>query len=167
MRALLGDLCRPPWLCCWSGPERGAPSSQVNRHKGLYTLLGFLGSWCWDFLPPSTRGRTELPNPYLKHLLRPPSFCWPLPRVRPVPSNWPVWASLVHAPKEFGLEDLNERHGVKRRGRLSSRCVGVQRVRFSPPRGPWEEESGRARGAESLSKKKDLREHREARLIST
>ncbi len=33
--------------------------------------------------------------------------------------------------------------------------------------GSWEEGSGRARGAESLSEKKAIREHREARLISS
>ncbi len=33
--------------------------------------------------------------------------------------------------------------------------------------GPWEEESGRAQGAESLSKKKAIRECGEAKLIST
>ncbi len=83
-RALLGDSC------CPSGPERGAPSGLVKRHEGIHTLLAFPGSWYGVFLPLSTTGRrpvslrTELPNPCWKHLPRPPSFCRPLPRVRPV-----------------------------------------------------------------------------------
>ncbi len=59
-RALLGDLCRPPRSCCLSRPERGAPSGLVKRHEGLDTLQTFLGSWCEDFLPPSTTGRSAI-----------------------------------------------------------------------------------------------------------
>ncbi len=133
--ALPGTISVPQWSALCTLQQR-ARTSQWGR------LVSPGMGPCphpWS-LSASTTGGTRAPLGW-------PWTCW-----SPMPLSWwhvqpgwcraaqfsersRVWTSLVHAPEGFGLEDLKDRHGVKRRGRLSTRFVGASSECWSCPTG--------------------------------